>query len=326
MTNCLVIGGAGYIGSHLIHKLLDNNDECFIVDNLSTGKKERVPSTVKFSEFDAKDTYLLTQFIAENSITRIFHMAAKRNARESMIDSFEYWNENVGITLSLINSVQKTDVEAIIFSSSCSVYGDAGLVSSDSSFNPHSVYGNTKLTCEKILKSTSKQFGFKLGILRYFNVIGSCKKFNIVDEAIGAIVPTFTDNIFSSAPINIFGKNFDTNDGTAVRDYIDVRDVVTAHLFVADELEKIDYFEALVSTGNPRSVLDVAKQIMNEVGTRYEINFLDRKEGDPGSVWATKDPRLEKLGWTAQYSFEESIASHVHGRRINIGKKLEKGR
>jgi UDP-glucose 4-epimerase len=310
--NWLVIGGAGYVGSHFVEKLIESGTHPIVIDNLSTGYADRIFLKSEFIEMNCNQFQKLHDVLINHQIENIAYFAARRQARESMYKPVEYWIENSGLTLNLIKAVIKSPVRRIIYSSSCSVYGDSGKVNQSSLLSPASVYGRTKLNSEDILRDCAREVGYRLAILRYFNVVGASENFNGYDRTPGAIVPTFVNNLNDSNEINIFGQNFSTKDGTAIRDYIDVRDLVDAHLLAHREMQsKNADFEAFVSSGKPKSVLEIAKLVAKQLGTTPQINFKQAAVGDPGEVWADLDPRLEILGWKANFNVEESIQSHI---------------
>jgi UDP-glucose 4-epimerase len=309
----LVLGGCGYIGSHFVEKLVDKKIDFVVVDNLDSGVRNRIPENVKFYKIDAKETDQLHQILVENQISSVVHLAAKKQARESMRLPFSYWDENLRTTLSLINAVRKSDVRSILFSSSCSVYGNSGKVNDDTKSNPQSTYAKTKLACEELLKDCSNEIGYSLGILRYFNVIGAAGFHNSDDQASEAVLPSFIKKTLSHEPLDIHGNEFDTPDGTAVRDYVDVRDLSEAHLKVANLLAEglTPFFECRVSTGQPKSVLEVAQEVFIQTGITNNVNFTHSAPGDPAKIWSEVDLQLLNLGWHPQHAFSESVKSQI---------------
>jgi UDP-glucose 4-epimerase len=321
MEKILVLGGCGYVGSHIVENLIFEKKEVVVIDDLSTGIRARIPKDVAFFNFNLREIKKLHKVILEGQFTTVIHLAAKKQARESMTKPLMYWEENVGLTISLVKALQGSNVENVVFSSSCSVYGNSGKTNLSTMFNPQSTYARTKQSCEDILKDCSREIGYRLGILRYFNVIGASKFDESYDQATEAVLPTFIRNTLSGKKITVFGKEFDTHDGTAVRDYVDVRDLSRAHTKVIDLLSKGKerYFECLVSTGNPRSVLELAQEVFNQTGINGEISFSSGVKGDPAKVWSELDTQLHDLGWRPEYSFSESVESQVNSMLIKLG-------
>lgn len=314
MDNFLVLGGCGYVGSHIVKSLSRERINLVVVDNLNTGLRNRISESTKFYNLDAKETSALNQIIIENQITSVIHLAAKKQARESMQNPLIYWDENIRVTLSLIKAVQNSSVRSILFSSSCSIYGNSGLTNLETKHNPQSTYARSKLVCEEILKDCRISVGYRLGILRYFNVIGAGDFDNSNDRATEAVLPSFINKVLSNEAINIFGNKFGTHDGTAIRDYVDVRDLAEAHLKVANFLNtgSNSQFECLVSTGNPKSVLEVAHEVILHAGRDAEIRYSESALGDPAEVWSKPDEQLINLGWEPVYTFSESVKSQVN--------------
>jgi UDP-glucose 4-epimerase len=256
----------------------------------------------------------------------VIHLAAKKQARESMRKPLEYWDENVGSTLSLLRAIRNSEVRTILFSSSCSVYGNSGLTTLKTEFSPQSVYARTKLTSEQILIDCMHELGYRVGILRYFNVIGAGNFYNSGDRASEAVIPNFIKNVLENEPIKIFGNQYNTIDGTAVRDYVDVRDLSEAHIKVAQFLNQGDesQFECLVSTGNPKSVLEVATEVMMQIGKKVDITYVDSSSCDPAEVWSQVDVQLFNLGWVPNHNFRESVKSQIlqSNGYLNTGKDV----
>ena len=310
--NWLVLGGAGYIGSHLVSELVNQSIQTTVVDDLSTGFPERLFSNTTFFHTAGLNFQELNRIIRSQEITVIVHFAARREARESMLQPVEYWDANTSVTLNLMRAMRGTQVHTIHYASSCSVYGNSGEVDVNSHIRPESVYARTKFASEEILKDCATELNFKLGILRYFNVVGASESFNSADRTRSGIIPSFINSLNQNSKIQIFGNTFDTLDGTAERDYVDVRDVIRAHQLVHAELSRgSNLLECNVSSGESTSVLQMARLVMQISGIKGVIEFQDAAKGDPGAIWAGKDPTLSRLGWNPQFTLEESIKSHI---------------
>lgn len=315
----LVIGGCGYIGSEIVRELLKRGKSATVLDDLSTGFRERLNSETSFIHGDASDWQLVQRICLENRIDGVINCAGKREARESVLKPTKYWYENLSPTLGLAKGLQGTNVKHVIFSSSCSVYGAQTQVTQESSCNPISPYGFTKLYSEQILIDSLGEQGRKLTLMRYFNVIGASGDKSTIDITKGAILPVFIDRAIKNQDIQIFGGTFNTPDGTAVRDYVDVRDLAVAHILAADRSPKDTYKSKIinVSSGNPVSNLEVASQVLRITKSESKVIFQDSVKGDPEKIWGVPSQELVEWGWISRFSLADSIQSHFDAIKIS---------
>ena len=308
----LIIGGAGYIGSHFLRDANFKQESMVVLDDLSTGRQSRIPNGIPFIKGNAVNLSLLHEVIQDYRIDNVIHLAARRQARESIHNPIEYWTNNVGATLSLVSAIKGSTVKNILFASSCSVYGQAKRVGSDSSIDPVSPYGRTKAVCEQILKESCDQLKIGLGVLRFFNILGADVTFDSADTTKNAIMPNLVEAAVMMKTFEIYGNDFNTKDGTAIRDYLDVRDLVLAHRYVLDYLlENGGDLTVNVSTGVPTSVLEIVRSASNHLSFEPLVRFATGKPGDPSEIFAEKDAHLTNLGWNPRHSLDESVATSI---------------
>lgn len=307
----LVVGGAGYIGSHVVRSLGRAGEKVFILDNLSSGYKSRIEPGVDFFAGDARDSELVREIILQNQIDGVIHLAAYKQARESLNDPLKYWENNIESCLGVLTGIRNTTVKQFVLSSSCSVYGSAGFVTDESARNPISPYGRTKSSSEDMVRDCCNSFGINWGILRYFNVIG-CDNFDFAhDDSLECVVPAMTRKIESKQDIEIYGNSFNTPDGTALRDYVDVRDLADAHTCIALKMKMgTGNYVINISTGIPISVLQIANSLLEVSCSDSRVIFTDSQVSDPDRIWGNPSQILLELGWRANFSLSESIQSH----------------
>jgi len=306
----LVIGGAGYIGSHTLRELISNGNECVVLDNLSKGIKERVPADVELVIGEAANSELIIDICKRRNITHILHFAAFMQARESVGHPLKYWENNLGATYGIIRAVPELDIKEILFSSSCSVYGNNSSATTDSKLNPLSPYAMTKVASEQILEEVCIEQNIGLTILRYFNVIG-CGDFMFSNDAsFETLIPSILKSIKMRQPFQIFGNSFESIDGTAIRDYVDVRDLARAH-WISTFAEKVRNPLVLnVSSGSGTSVKQLVDIMSNVSGTKIEIEYLSPKPGDPGVIGSTTSQELLDLNWAPKIPVEQSLLDY----------------
>jgi UDP-glucose 4-epimerase len=305
-NNILITGGAGYIGSHIIEKLNHKKFNIIILDNLITGYKKLINKKVKFIKGDIKNKYTLSKIINSYKIDSIIHLAAYLNISESEKHKKKYYKNNVIGTLNLIQACKNSNVKSIIFSSSCSVYGNVkGSVDERKKPNPKSYYAFTKHKAEEIIKKFAKKYKYNYGILRYFNVAGasSSGKIGEIERSHGHLIKNISvQSLKKKSVISIYGNNYDTKDGTCVRDYIHISDLVDAHI---KTLEYIDtkYKSLILNCGYGKgySVLDIVK-IFKKHNNHLIINFKDRRIGDIGMVKANVKKIKKILRWKPKYN------------------------
>jgi len=305
----LFVGGAGYIGSHVLREFLNVGATCVVLDNLVTGKLERLPNSVVFVKGDATDQATISRVCVEFEITGIVHLAAYMQARESMINPIKYWSNNLGTSLALARVLENSDIKQIIFSSSCSVYGNAQNVTEESVLNPISPYAMTKVASEQVLSQSATTNQVQLIILRYFNVIGCGGFSKSFDHGDQTILPSTARKILAGQPPIIFGGDLPTPDGSALRDYLDVRDLARAHLVAACSQNREDVVTMNVTSGQAVSVKNIIDLLLEISGSNVLPLFTPANEADPNEVWAKESPGLKTLGWEPRYSLHESIQS-----------------
>ena len=308
----LIIGGAGYIGSHTVKYFIEQNEDVIIVDNLMTGHKEAVLSG-KFYNCDIRDKEALDKVFKENNIEAVIHFAANSLVGESMVKPYEYYHNNVYGMMCLLDVMKENNVDKIVFSSTAATYGEPKnipILESDDT-NPTNTYGETKLAMEKMMKWFDNAYGTKYVSLRYFNAAGA-----YFDGSIGEAHTTETHLIplILQVPlgkrehISIFGNDYDTNDGTCIRDYIHVMDLASAHYKALEYLRKGNESNIFnLGNGNGYSVkevIDVARRV-----TSHEIpaKLEERRSGDPAVLIASSDKARKVLGWKPQYDSLERI-------------------
>ena len=308
----LIIGGAGYIGSHTVKYFIEQNEDVIIVDNLLTGHKEAVLSD-KFYNYDIRDKEALDKVFKENNIEAVIHFAANSLVGESMVKPYEYYHNNVYGMMCLLDVMKENNVDKIVFSSTAATYGEPKnipILESDET-NPTNTYGETKLAMEKMMKWFDNAYGTKYVSLRYFNAAGA-----YFDGSIGEAHTTETHLIplILQVPlgkrehISIFGNDYDTNDGTCIRDYIHVMDLASAHYKALEYLRKGNESNIFnLGNGNGYSVkevIDVARKVTNhEIPAKLE----DRRSGDPAVLIASSDKARKVLGWKPEYDSLERI-------------------
>ena len=313
--NILITGGAGYIGSHITEQLVNSNN-IIIVDNLVTGYKRLINKKAIFIEADLKNKKHLKKIIFENRIDAIIHLAAYLNVSEAENNKKKYFENNVTGTLNLIKACKNSNVKNIIFSSSCSVYGNInGSVKETAKTNPQGYYAYTKLKGEQIIKKYSKKFNYNYCILRYFNVAGASKsgKIGQIEKSHGQLIKNLAiAALCSKSKVNIYGKNYQTRDGTCIRDYIHVSDLADIHLKLLKN-KKINNKPLIVNCGygkgySVKEVVDIFKSIKKNV----VVSYKRRRKGDIEQIFANTQKLKKILNWKPKFdNIKEIILSSI---------------
>lgn len=316
----LVTGGAGYIGSHTVVELLEEGKEVVVVDNFSNSNpivldriRQISDKDFKFYEIDIMDEDKLEVVFKENNIDSVIHFAALKSVGESVAKPLEYYTNNLVNTLTLLNLMKKYDVKKFVFSSSATVYGDPHTcpITEDFPLSTTNPYGSTKLMIEDMLRDICKSDpSFDVAILRYFNPVGAHKSGLIGEEPSGIpnnLMPYITKvAVGKLEELSVFGSDYNTHDGTGVRDYIHVVDLAIGHI---KALEKLDENPGLVTynlgTGNGYSVLDLVKAFEKVSGKDMPYKIVDRRPGDIAMCYADPTKANVELRWNAQFGIEE---------------------
>lgn len=312
----LVCGGAGYIGSHAVHQLIEKGEEVVIVDNLQTGHRGAIHAQAKFYEGDIRDCAVLDAIFTENEIEAVIHFAANSLVGESMEKPLLYFNNNVYGMQVLLEAMVRHGVDKIVFSSTAAVYGEPKRVPilEDDATEPTNTYGETKLTMEKMMKWVSRADGVRYVSLRYFNAAGA-----LSDGSIGEDHKTETHLIplilqvpnGKRAHITIYGDDYKTPDGTCLRDYIHVVDLADAHVLALEYLRKggeSDIFN--LGNGQGFSVKEMIAAAEKATGKKIAAEIGARRAGDPAQLIASSDKARRILGWQPCFiDVEEIIAT-----------------
>ena len=322
--NVLITGGAGYIGSHVSELLINKNWKVFIYDNLVTGYEKLINKKAKFIKGDIKDFKKLSQTIKDYNIISVIHLAAYLNISEAEKKKRKYFVNNVGGTINLVNACKNSSVKIIIFSSSCSVYGNTkGSIGENHKLNPKSVYAQTKLESEKVLKKFSKKFKYKYGILRYFNVAGASDsgKIGEIERSHGHLFKNLAIQSLKLKPlVNIYGKNYRTIDGTCVRDYIHVSDLAEIHIKLLKKIKKNNRSVLLnCGYGKGYSVEEIVK-IFQKIKKNVKVIYKARRNGDVAQIYSNPKKIKKYLDWKPKYNNINKILTSA----INWEKKLKK--
>ena len=319
--NILITGGAGYIGSHVLKALLEkNSDKITVIDNFYSGSRDALVALESVGKFefikcDLADTDLLEEIFSTHKFDAIIHFAAYIEVFESMQNPLKYYLNNTANTANLINLALKFGVKKFIFSSTAATYGEPenGIVCENSPQNPINPYGNSKFMSEQILKdAAAANSDFKFGILRYFNVAGAS-----LDGLIGQNYPNATHLIKVAtqtitgkrANMSIFGRDYDTKDGTCIRDYIHIEDLADAHLAVLDYLDDNDSDIFNVGYGHGFSVLEVINMAKKISGVDFEVMDAPRRLGDPAILIADSSKLRNLTSWKPKKDSLETIIS-----------------
>lgn len=309
----IVTGGAGYIGSHVVAQLVERGENVVIVDDLSAGLPSRVPGH-KIHQIDlSKESSVeaLRELALSHSADSIIHFAAKKSAPESVTKPEYYFRQNVGGLLNVISALHGTGVTKFVFSSSAAVYGDArGQVTESSPTVPMNPYGDSKLMGEQILNRESTLGVVKVANLRYFNVAGAGAP-HLADNSKANLVPMVFDKIKAGLPPHIFGDDYDTPDGTCIRDYVHVVDLAAAHIAALEYLDKSSEPHSAfnIGTGRGYSVKEVIGQVSSVTGFAGDVKLLPRREGDPAQIVGDVSRAFAHLSWEPNLGLFEMISS-----------------
>jgi UDP-glucose 4-epimerase len=309
----LVTGGAGYIGSHTVKLLLDRGFEVIILDNLSRGHIEAVPKGVPFEKVDLLEYNSLISAIKKYPIDAVIHFAAFTYVGESVEDPGMYYRNNVVGSFNLINAVKENNIKKFVFSSTCSIYGNPLNIpiSESEPANPINPYARTKYMIEEILRDYDTSHELKHIALRYFNAAGCSDDASIGEshEPEPHLIPLILYAALGiKEKILIFGDDYDTSDGTCIRDYIHVNDLADAHLKALnyiDKENKSDYIN--VGTGNGYSVKEMIDAARRITGIEIRSELVPRRAGDPARLVAENSKAKNLLGWNAKYGLDEII-------------------
>ena len=308
----LITGGAGYIGSHISEHLLKKKFEVFIIDNLSTGFRALVNKKAKFYKIDIKNIKKINKIILENKINSVIHLAASLSIGEGEKNPKKYFLNNVTGTLNLLKACNKTNVKNFLFSSTCAVYKDKiTKVNEKTKLAPKSVYGKTKLAGEKIIAQQCKKNKINYGILRFFNVAGASESGKIGQIKSGdQLFKNLTIAMLKRKPkISIYGKNYNTIDGTCVRDYIHVSDISEIHYKVLKKInEKSKSIILNCGYGYGISVLQVINAFKKVTKKNIKILIEKRRKGDMEKIISINSKLKKFIKWKPKYNNLEKMA------------------
>lgn len=319
----LITGGAGYIGSHVNKVFAKNNYKTLVYDNLSRGFR----SLVKWGEFiegDLANAELLSETFNKNkNIEAVIHLAAFAYVGESANDPIMYFKNNISNTINLIEQVVAHKIPFLIFSSTCSLYGnpDQLPISEATPVAPINPYALSKSICEQLIHEASKKHGFKYCFLRYFNASGADPEAEIGELHYPEthLIPLVIEAAFNQGPLRVFGNDYNTPDGTCIRDYTHVSDLARAHLDALNYLQNNDSNIFNLGSNKGFSILEVINTVEKLINRKVNFEFAPRRPGDPDCLYSTNTKAIEVLGWKPHYSELEKIITDA----INWYKKIK---
>jgi len=311
----LVVGGAGYIGSHLVKELVKEK-EVVVLDNLSTGHRWAVDEKATFVEGDLGNPVDLERVFSTYSIDAVMHFAAFSLVGESVVEPMKYYQNNVAATLTLLDTMKKYNVTKFIFSSTAATYGipDVDMITEETRTNPINPYGRSKLMVEQFLADFAKAYGFQYVVLRYFNAAGAYETAEIGEKHNPEthLIPIILQHLLGEREcISVFGSDYPTPDGTCIRDYIHVTDLAKAHILALNALLSGQKETATYNLGNGLgySVKEVIETCESVTGKKANVIMAERREGDPARLVASSIKIFDELGWKADYPLEQIISS-----------------
>lgn len=313
MNNVLVTGGAGYIGSHQVQELLNKGYKVVVIDNLSTGFEKLIDKRAKFYNGDLRDLEFVKDVLRNEKIDSVIHFAARSLVGESMTKPLEYFDNNVYGMQVLLQAMNEENVKNIVFSSTAAVYGipDTDLIDEENEKNPINPYGESKLMMEKMVKWAQEAYGINYVVLRYFNVAGAS-----LDSSVGELhdpethlIPIVLQVVFNKREVlDVYGNDYNTFDGTCIRDYIHVLDLVNAHVLALEYLQNNNKSNTFnLGYGHGFSVLEIIDACQRV--TKQDINYRisPRRIGDPDILVASNKKAINELKWIAKYDDIDKI-------------------
>ena len=312
----LVVGGAGYIGSHVVKTLLHENYDVTVYDNLSTGQECNLFQEARFVKGDILDENKLNEVI-QQGFSAVVHLAAKKAVGESMEKPQMYANNNISGSINLFNAMVNHGVKNIVFSSTSAVYGTPQYVPLNEAhpIDPLSFYGFTKIEIERVMDWYSRLKDFHYIALRYFNAVGYAADGSIRGRELNPqnLVPIIMETITGKREkMYVFGNDYDTPDGTCIRDYIHVEDLGRAHVLAIQKLLQDPKSQSInLGTNKGSSVLEIIRSVERVTGKKVPFEFAPRRAGDPATVIASNELAGKVLGWQPQYTDIDEIIKTV---------------
>jgi UDP-glucose 4-epimerase len=334
MQTILVTGGAGYIGSHTCVELLEAGMDVVVVDNLDNGSVAALQAVgeitgreVAFYQVDVADGVALAEVFARHDIDGVIHFAGLKAVGESVADPLRYYRVNLGSTLTLVETMDAHGVDTLVFSSSATVYSPDATVPLEegAQTGPINPYGHTKHMIEQMLRDLgASEEGWRFGLLRYFNPVGAHSSGTMGEDPAGIpnnLMPYVMQvAVGKLAELQIFGDDYDTPDGTGVRDYIHVVDLARGHVAALNRLtETAGVHTWNLGTGNGTSVMEIVAAASRAVGHDIAHKIVGRRAGDLGTSFADVTKAEEELGWRAERTIENMVHDHWNWQRDNPG-------
>ncbi len=307
----MLTGGAGYIGAHIVAAFGRAGVPVVVLDDLSAGIRANVPADVPFVEASVADSHAVGAALREHGVTGVLHLAAKKAVGESVARPLFYWDENVGGMRSLLQSCVDAGVDRVLFSSSAAVYGNPPTdhVTEDTATAPMSPYGTTKLAGEWLLRDLAGAQPLRWSALRYFNVAGAGAP-ELGDRSVANLVPMTFEAITAGRHPQLFGDDYDTRDGSCIRDYIHGVDLAEAHVAAAQRLDVQDVAEVYnVGRGEGVTVKEVYAAVREVTGDPVDYDVVGRRPGDPAAYYADPAKIHAQLGWTARHDLLDMVRS-----------------
>jgi len=309
--NILVTGGAGYIGSVTSAILIKTGHHVTVIDNFNSGYREAVHPDARLIEGDISDIKTIKEACRKN-IDVVMHFAALIEVGESVIDPSKYYLNNLTASLLFFDNLRECGVNNLVFSSTAAVYGepDTSPITEDARLHPVNPYGWTKMMIEQVLQDYDRAYNFKSVCLRYFNAGGALETFGEDHRPETHLIPSILNSVLSSSPLKVYGDDYDTKDGSCIRDYIHVRDLADAHFLAARYLCEggpSDYFN--LGMGKGFTVLEVINTVGNVIGRRVPYSITGRRDGDSAALVASPEKAQRILGCKKDMADLEEIIS-----------------
>lgn len=311
----LVVGGAGYIGSHFVKELVHSH-EVVVLDNLSTGHRWAVDDKAIFVQGNLGDAQVIQRLFDSYRIEAVLHFAAFSLVGESVQDPLKYYENNVVETFNLLKLMKENNIKNFIFSSTAATYGipKVDLIEEETPTAPINPYGHSKLMVEQMLQDFSKSYGLNYAILRYFNAAGADESAIIGESHTPEthLIPLVLQHLLGQREsISVYGTDYDTPDGTCIRDYIHVTDISKAHIVILNQLLSGNQLDSIYNLGNGngysvKQVLDMCEEV---TGKKANVQFVGRREGDPARLVANAQKIYKTFGWQAQQDLKSIIES-----------------